>query len=398
MAGTILFRMILWELVKVFLLSLVGITSILLLAGIIAEASQQGLTPAQILAAVPLLIPSTLPYTIPATTLFATCVVYGRLASDNEILAIKGAGVNVLHVVKPGLVLGLAASLITLGLYYRIIPYTHHLLREMAFRDAEGLLYSILSKHGTISHPQMPYAMFVKSVQGKKLISPVFKRKVPSTGMIDLVAHASEADLRVDTTKKQLLIHMHLGVGIGEDGSQAFFVDRLFDVPLPPNFGENTNRRPRDMTWQELRQRWSDLEEQCELLRTQISTATAELLTAGQPGTLPQHIRNLKNKLKDNRGHIQHIYVEMLMRPALSFGCLCFILVGCPIGILFSRGDYLGAFITCFLPIVLIYYPLMLCGTNMAKDGKFNEVVLVFGSNFVVALAGLPLFRWLTRN
>src|SRR6478735_4639474 len=102
--------MILWELVKVFLMSLVGITGILLMAGIVAEASQQGLSPSQIFAAIPLLIPSTLPYTIPATTLFATCVVYGRLAADNEILALKACGVNVIHVVKPGLILGMAAS------------------------------------------------------------------------------------------------------------------------------------------------------------------------------------------------------------------------------------------------------------------------------------------------
>src|SRR5499426_1337705 len=110
---SILFRMILWELFKVFVLSLVGITGILLMAGIIAEASQQGLGPKQILAAIPLLIPSTLPYTIPATTLFATCVVYGRLAADNEILAIKAAGVNILKVVWPAVLLGLGTSAVT---------------------------------------------------------------------------------------------------------------------------------------------------------------------------------------------------------------------------------------------------------------------------------------------
>ena len=103
---SILFRMILSELTKVFLVSLLGITGILLMAGLIAEATQQGLGPTQILAAIPLLVPSMLPYTIPATTLFAACVVYGRLAADNEILAIKSAGVNLLRVVRPGLVLG----------------------------------------------------------------------------------------------------------------------------------------------------------------------------------------------------------------------------------------------------------------------------------------------------
>src|SRR5437763_12820639 len=95
---SLLHRMILLELAKVFLLSLLGITGLLLMAGIVAEASQQGLGPAQILQIIPLIIPSTLPYTIPATTLFATCVVYGRLAHDNEILAIKAAGVNILKV------------------------------------------------------------------------------------------------------------------------------------------------------------------------------------------------------------------------------------------------------------------------------------------------------------
>src|SRR5437588_7283236 len=120
--------MILWELVKVFVMSLIGITGILLMAGIVAEASQQGLSPTQILRAIPLLIPSTLPYTIPATTLFATCVVYGRMAADNEILAIKAAGVNLTRVVSPGIILGLSMSGVTLGLYYHIIPHSHHLL------------------------------------------------------------------------------------------------------------------------------------------------------------------------------------------------------------------------------------------------------------------------------
>src|SRR5438067_1348123 len=131
-------------------MALIGITGILLMAGIVAEASQQGLAPGQILAAIPLLIPSTLPYTIPATTLFATCVVYGRLAADNEILAIKSAGVNILKVVKPGIFLGLAMSAVTMSLYYRVIPYTHHLLRAMVFDDAEELIYSMPKKHKTI--------------------------------------------------------------------------------------------------------------------------------------------------------------------------------------------------------------------------------------------------------
>ena len=122
MFGGILFRMIFWDLTRVFAVALLAITGILLMAGIVAEATQQGLGPGQILAAIPLLVPSTLPYTLPATTLFAVCVVYGRVAADNEILAIKAAGVNLISVVMPALVLGALMSVVTMGLYYRIIP------------------------------------------------------------------------------------------------------------------------------------------------------------------------------------------------------------------------------------------------------------------------------------
>lgn len=101
----IVHRMIFIELARVFLLALVGLTAILLMGGIFAEATQRGLTPNQIMAVIPLLIPNTLPYTLPTTTLFATCVVYGRLAHDNEILAIKSAGINLLHVVGPAMLL-----------------------------------------------------------------------------------------------------------------------------------------------------------------------------------------------------------------------------------------------------------------------------------------------------
>src|SRR5258707_59259 len=131
--------MILWELLKVFTLSLLAITGIMLMGGVVQAAAQFGLSPAQLLVVLPLLIPSTLPYTIPTTTLFATCLVYGRLAADNEVLAIKAAGVNLIKVVWPALFLGLAISAATMGLYYRIIPYTHHLMRTLALRDVQEL-------------------------------------------------------------------------------------------------------------------------------------------------------------------------------------------------------------------------------------------------------------------
>src|ERR671924_605324 len=116
MFGTILNRMIFGELVRVFTLALVALTGMFLLATLVAEATQRGLAPSQVLMVIPLVAPNTLPFTIPATTLFATCVVYGRLAADNEVTAIKAAGVHLGRVVAPGVVLGLLAAAGTMAL------------------------------------------------------------------------------------------------------------------------------------------------------------------------------------------------------------------------------------------------------------------------------------------
>jgi lipopolysaccharide export system permease protein len=394
----ILHRMIFWELVKVFSLSLLGITGILLMAGIVAEASQQGLTLFQLLEIIPLLIPSTLPYTIPATTLFATCVVYGRLSADNEILAIKAAGINAFTVVWAGVFLGILMSSITMGLYYRIIPYTHGLMRSMFLNDVEESLYSILRRDHAINQPRLSYAIWVRQVQGRKLLNALFKRR-SADGHYDLIALAREAELRVDVQGKQILVMMRNGYFLGSGGdSWLFFESRAWEVDLGPSLTADKQRRPRDLTWQEILQRRREMVELEDSIVTEMALTTSRLATNQPPENLPKHLANLKEKRKYTQLEIHALDAELYMRPALSLGCLCFILVACPVGIWFSRSDYLSSFITCFLPIVFIYYPLMLCGTNLAKEGKIHPALAVWAADIIMATAGVILFRRLLRN
>src|SRR5215213_704541 len=140
--------MILAELVKVFLMSLVGLTGMFLLAGLIQEATQKGLSPGQILVAIPLIIPNTLPFTIPATTLFATCVVYGRMSADNEVLVLRAAGVNIYHLLWPALFLGLGTTAATGALYYDTIPRSQQRLKAQLESQGEDLVYGILKREG----------------------------------------------------------------------------------------------------------------------------------------------------------------------------------------------------------------------------------------------------------
>jgi lipopolysaccharide export system permease protein len=359
------------------------------------EATQQGLEPTQVLLIIPLLIPSTLPYTIPATTLFATCLVYGRLAHDNEILAIKAAGVNVLQVVWPGIFFGILMSVLTMGLYYRLIPRTQAQLQTVVLQDVEEFLYAMLKRDLRIRHSKLPYEIHVRRVQGRTLIDPVFKRK-DGKGGYDLVAEAREADLLVDLAKGELQIRMQDCVGAGEE-STGRVEDQIFKMKLPKEILEDRPRKAREMTWQEMIRRLNVLRQQEERALTRIAQDASQTAMV-EPPKLDQHLADLRNQVKAIRYEARLMHIEMQMRPALSLGCLCFVLIGCPVGIWFSRSDYLSAFITCFVPILFLYYPLLLCGNNLAKAGSLPPWAALWLSNAAVGLISLLLYARLMKH
>ncbi len=90
----ILQRYVMGEVLRAFLLALLTITIVIVLFMVMVEAAKMGLTPREILHLVPYVIPGSLPYTIPVSLLFSVTVVYGRLASDNEVIAVKTAGLS----------------------------------------------------------------------------------------------------------------------------------------------------------------------------------------------------------------------------------------------------------------------------------------------------------------
>lgn len=400
MFWSILHRTIFAELLKIFLLSLIALTGLVLLAGIVAEATQRGLSPSQVLAAIPLIIPNTLPYTIPATTLFATNLVYGRLAHDNEITAIKAAGINILKVIWPGAFLGLATAAVTMGLYYYFIPYTQFLLRGQVLSDFEEFMYGMLKHERCLNHPRLPYAIWVHTVDGRRLLDAVFKRR-DAKNEYDLVARAREAELRVEARRNVVTVHMrHGAVYQGASASQVYFEDKLWDVPLPEGypFTNDQHLKGREMTWQQLLARRAELQGELDQLVAEIAMQTAMQSLAQVPSTLPQHIANLKVRKQVYTRELLSLTSELHMRPAIAFGCLCFVLVGCPVGIWFSRSDYLSAFITCFLPICMAYYPMLLCGLNLARYGRVTPFLSIWACDAVMALIALLLLRKLLRN
>jgi lipopolysaccharide export system permease protein len=109
-------------------------------------------------------------------------------------------------------------------------------------------------------------------------------------------------------------------------------------------------------------------------------------------------LKSAEFQVEHTRRTLRSMLAEVQMRPAISVGCLCFVLIGCPVGIWASRSDYLSTFVICFLPTIFIYYPILLCGSNLAKDGKVSALVGLWAADALLAGTALVLIWKLMRR
>ena len=398
---SILHRYILGQLARVFALGLTAFTAIFVMAGVVQEATNQGLSLWQALCLVPLVVPISLPFTIPATVLLAATFVYGRLAADNELAAAKAAGINLLYLMAPALMVGVGLSFLTLFLYNHVIPVANYRLRTVFVRNVEELVYNMLRRDGAIRASGLPYEIYVQDVQGKTLINTTFKRR-NETGVYDLVVFARQAELEFDLEKTLVNVHMYDAnvIKVSETGGEEVRADakgdKVFQIALPRL--ADAKKGIRDMTIRDVQEHKAELtrglEKQCALwaFDTSVSTTGGHLADVhwGALGELVGRWRNLQRD-------VRRLDCEPYLRRVVSFGCLSFILLGCPVAILFQRGDYPGAFISCFLPIVALYYPLLMFGFNLSKEGFAPPSVMWVG-NAVLAALGLAVFRPVLRH
>ncbi len=403
MVGSIINRLIFLELIKIFFLALTALTGLFLIAGLLQEASQRGLSIWQVISIIPLLIPNMLPYTIPATTLFATCIVYGRMSADNEIIVLKAAGVNILHILKPAVLLGCAAAATTMALYYDTIPRTQRQLREKVMSDAEEVLYGIIKREGSLRQPGMNYVMYVREVQGKRLLDVVFKKRLPHGPGYEVVARTRKAHLRVNLETKDVTIEMGQCFVVGEGGGVGAAMEQSYPIPLPPSFGGKDWRdRSSALTWVELHERLGEAQEDYRQASVRQEQLALQRPSASAPADIQEAFatstKGVKFEVEHKLRFVKSIEVELQLRPALAVGCLCFVLIGCPVGIWASRSDYLSIFVICFLPTLFVYYPLLLAGMNLAREGRAPAEIAVWVANGFLGSCALILIARLMRH
>ena len=391
----ILQRYVMGQVLRTFLLALTTITIIFSLFVVMAEATRQGLSPNEVLGVLPFLVPGSLPYTIPVALLFSVTIVYGRIAGDNEVMALKAAGLNALWVLVPALTLGLGLSLALIVLSGELIPKANNAFRRIIFGSVEEGLYRFLKKNHEINNPNLPFYIQVQDVDGRTLIEPLFKHRVPGEpNTYDMVVRARRAEIDLDVVTLMATITLEDAESSGTGSNGGFWIkDKRvlrYPIPTPPSGPE---KRVQEMTLGELAERKAFALERAAHERPTQAALAALAIASGRIGAVdwPEVREAHKNQLYWVR-QVHEMETESRMRLALAAGAFCFVLVGAPVGILFAKRDFLSAFISCFIPILVVYYPLILAGMNLGKEGVAPPWI-VFAGDAVLAVAALFCIR-----
>lgn len=107
----ILQRYILREMLATFLMTFAAISLIIFIGvGIQQYRRLEGLGVLFLLESMPFLFCYAVRFSLPASTLIASVLVFGRLAAENELVAIRASGIHLRHVINPAIALGLWLS------------------------------------------------------------------------------------------------------------------------------------------------------------------------------------------------------------------------------------------------------------------------------------------------
>lgn len=387
-------RYILYELLRVFAFLLSALTVLLMFVGVFREASESGLGPMQILQIMPFVVPSLLPFTIPATLLLTICVVYGRIAGDQEITAAKAAGINVMSLLWPALLLGGVLSIGSLVLTDQVIPWAVANIQRTVAAAMEDIFLDLLRTQHHMTDDRRGFSVTVEDVRDDVLIGPVFQ--YTPRGSSPVTIQAEQATLDFDLKQQHVMLHLVRGYLDAPGGQIAWFEHEDQPFPLPQ---EVSRPKARHMTIRDIRRHLRESDVKFAEAREHRDAETALALLSGDFDRMLQpDFRVHEYNIATERDEQARLHTEVHSRFSMSVSCLFFVLVGGPFSILQGRKQFLTSFFLCFLPILLIYYPATLLMMNLSKSGTVEPEYVMWLGNAMLLLAGAHLLRKVLRH
>ena len=392
-----------------------------------------------------------LPLSLPLATLLASMMTLGTLGENNELLAIKAAGISLQRVLIP---LASVCFIVSIGAFFisnDLIPLAYNKIYTL--RDDIGK---------TKEEIKIPTKTFYNGIEG--YILRVNDRN-DETGMMHGVMvynHtgnkgntslilADSAEMRMSKDKTYLTFVMHHGSNYEETNTKKYRDTTLqmqkidFDrqsiiIPLEnyafqKSDSSRFNDQVKSMNLKQLNQSQDSIgrlnqdgkiENLLSLNRSRILRYNSQLDTGEQravhpfvkdgAGTWKKAEDEIKavEKAKKNAEEMQmnltsysreryhHTFIlrlidiEILKKFALSIACFIFFFIGAPLGALIRKGG-LGTPAIISVLFFVAYWVIDISGVKLARDGAVTPFSGVFFSSYVLFPTGLYL-TWKAVN
>jgi lipopolysaccharide export system permease protein len=393
----ILTRYVVTEVLKYFLLTLIGLTLIVTVVMGINEGLKRGLPPMVMFHVMPYMLPEMLVITLPVSLLLSVSIVYGRMTGTNEVVALKSLGINPMVIVWPVIVLAVLLSLGTIWMQEIAAVWCRPTYSRVIAESVEEIAYGMLRANHSCNNNNPKFSITVKGVEGEKLIEPTITIQDVKSGSTFTV-HAVEAELHTDRQAQTLNIFCrHLDVDMEDEIRFNDPAERCFSVPIiDPGRDMGVLGHHRDwVAMYEIPDHVAQLKAEVESLEGQRMA-----LEANKQKLSPDDSKKLAaicSRLAAIPSLIFRLQTEPYRRLSNGFTCLCFMLIGVPVAMLWRHADVLTNFFVCFVPILAVYYPLLMLSESLSTSGKLWPISF-WMSNTVFIVSGIMLLRRIVQH
>lgn len=393
------------------------------------EFLAKGIEPLTILEVFLLSLGHTLALSIPMAVMVSTLLAFGQLAHDNELTALRSAGMSMTRILAPVLA---AAGILCIGMILfndRVLPESNHRLA--------GLLVDITRKKPTVD---IQPGVFIDQFPGYQMwIGSKSQRTDEIRDVVVNVLHEDRAPdvlvaprgrLYYQDNGNTLYVELYNGemhsLPEASPGEQLYRVTHFdTNTVIVPNVGdhlertERTHRSDREMNIRMLRSRVEEKKAAIQSIRARVHAQAsrrlldkfsllspqerAKILAAPvrlRPGKLTrgaeerqaQAVRMELSQVDSYEKQIQSYEVEIHKKYAIPVASIVFVLFGAPLAILSGKsGSTMAASfsIACFT----IYYLCLFGGETLAERRLVSPVLAMWIANILFASAGLVLLR-----
>lgn len=389
-------RYVLFDFIRVFVVTLCILTPILLFSLLGFELRHQGIGPSSMLKIMPYILPSAMYICIPAATLFASVTVFGRLSRENELTAIKAMGISPMAIIWPTLFLSVLLSIATLWLNDLSVSWGRAGVYRVVLSSIEKTVFGMIKSRGQFDNGRVT---IIADVDGNQLIRPHF---VVNGGenkpIVTLVAES--AFFKCDPVEEKLTLRLKNGSWDRDGKIQLRFEDELnWDLSLSDMTKKERERdKPSSLPLAVISDELRKQLKENELRKEELAVRAMLQLNAGAMHSIKTANWNQEMESLNQREKRSHrLRTEPYRRWANGFSCFGFAILGIPLAIWMKNSDMWTSFGMCFLPTLAVYVPLVLFGVDRAKSGAFHPSIVWVG-NIVVVLFGILLFRRALRH